>query len=47
MPSGPLLHFAVIPDVPGQHVLERTAVLVSESGGVEARFTVGLPGKAR
>eukprot|EP00775_Hariotina_reticulata_P003955 gene3955-4208_t len=34
-------------DVPGQHVLERTAVLVSGSGGVEARFTVGLPGKAR
>lgn len=28
---------------PGQHVLERTAVLVSAGGAVEARFTVGLP----
>jgi hypothetical protein len=27
----------------GQHVLERTSVLVSEAGAIEARFTVGLP----
>jgi hypothetical protein len=31
----------------GQHVLERTAVLVSGGGGVEARFTVGLPAQGR
>lgn len=31
----------------GQHVLERTAVLVSGAGGVEARFTVGLPAQGR
>lgn len=32
-----------VPSHPGQHVLERTAVLVSSNGAVEARFTVGLP----
>lgn len=31
----------------GQHVLERTAVLVSTAGDVEARFTVGLPAQGR
>jgi hypothetical protein len=31
----------------GQHVLERTAVLVSPAGDVEARFTVGLPAQGR
>lgn len=31
----------------GQHVLERTAVLVSAGGDVEARFTVGLPAQGR
>ncbi|GBF88111.1 hypothetical protein Rsub_00823 [Raphidocelis subcapitata] len=34
-------------DAPGQHVLERTAVLLSPDGGVEARFTVGLPAQGR
>ncbi|WIA16375.1 hypothetical protein OEZ85_013071 [Tetradesmus obliquus] len=34
-------------DLPGQHVLERTAVLVSTAGDVEARFTVGLPAQGR
>lgn len=33
----------VVVDVPGQYVLERTSVLVSPEGAVEARFTVGLP----
>lgn len=28
-------------------MLERTAVLVSGSGGVEGRFTVGLPAQGR
>jgi hypothetical protein len=31
----------------GQHVLERTAVLVSPAGDVEGRFTVGLPAQGR
>lgn len=31
----------------GQHVLERTAVLISAGGDVEARFTVGLPAQGR
>lgn len=31
----------------GQHVLERTAVLVSAAGDVEGRFTVGLPAQGR
>jgi hypothetical protein len=31
----------------GQHVLERTAVLVSAAGAVEGRFTVGLPAQGR
>jgi predicted ABC-class ATPase len=33
-------------DAPGQHVIERTAVNISEDV-VEARFTVGLPAKGR
>jgi hypothetical protein len=28
-------------------VLERTAVLISDDGAVEARFTVGLPAQGR
>ncbi len=32
---------------PGQKVLENTAVMVSGDGGVEARFTVGLPARGR
>ncbi|KAF6256247.1 hypothetical protein COO60DRAFT_1640911 [Scenedesmus sp. NREL 46B-D3] len=31
----------------GQHVLERTSVLVSAAGEVQARFTVGLPAQGR
>ena len=34
-------------DAPGQHVLERTSVLVDSLGGVEARFTVALPARGR
>ena len=34
-------------DCPGQHVLERTSVIVSEYGSIEARFTVGLPARGR
>lgn len=33
-------------DAPGQHVLERTAVIVDENG-VEMRFLVGLPAQGR
>lgn len=33
-------------DLPGQEILERTSVLISESG-VEARFVVGLPARGR
>ncbi len=32
---------------PGQHVLERSAVIISDDGAVEARFTVGLPAQGR
>ena len=32
---------------PGQTVMRQTAVLVDERGGVEARFTVGLPAEGR
>ena len=32
---------------PGQKVMRQTAVLVDTTGGVEARFTVGLPGNGR
>jgi predicted ABC-class ATPase len=32
---------------PGQEVLPQTAVLVSREGGIEARFTVGLPAQGR
>ena len=32
---------------PGQAVLENTAVMVGRDGGVEARFTVGLPAAGR
>lgn len=32
---------------PGQEVVDQTAVLVAEDGGVEARFTVGLPARGR
>lgn len=34
-------------DVPGQEMLERTAVQVHADGTVEARFTVGLPARGR
>lgn len=34
-------------DVGGQHVLERSSVLVHPDGAVEARFTVGLPAQGR
>ncbi|KAL4432541.1 hypothetical protein ABPG77_000478 [Micractinium sp. CCAP 211/92] len=34
-------------DKPGQHVLERTSVLIHPDGAVEARFTVGLPARGR
>uniref|UniRef100_A0A1D2A4R6 Isopentenyl-diphosphate delta-isomerase n=1 Tax=Auxenochlorella protothecoides TaxID=3075 RepID=A0A1D2A4R6_AUXPR len=34
-------------DVPGQYVLERTAVQVGHEGHVEARFTVALPAAGR
>lgn len=33
--------------LPGQEVLERTAVLVREGGAVEARFRAGLPARGR
>ena len=32
---------------PGQTVLPQTAVIVDERGGLEARFSVGLPGRGR
>jgi predicted ABC-class ATPase len=34
-------------EAPGQEVTAQTAVLVAEDGGVEARFTVGLPARGR
>ncbi|KAI3425930.1 hypothetical protein D9Q98_007902 [Chlorella vulgaris] len=34
-------------DKPGQHVLERTSVLILADGSVEARFTVALPARGR
>lgn len=34
-------------DAPGQHVLERTSVIIGAQGGVEARFTVALPARGR
>ena len=34
-------------DCPGQHVLERTSVIVDDGGNVEARFTIGLPAYGR
>lgn len=34
-------------DKPGQHVLERTSVLIHADGSVEARFTVALPARGR
>ena len=34
-------------DAPGQHVLERTSVLIGSQGDLEARFTVGLPARGR
>lgn len=34
-------------DAPGQHVLERTSVLIDSLGGVEARFTFALPARGR
>ncbi|CAN0023418.1 unnamed protein product, partial [Phaeothamnion confervicola] len=34
-------------DCPGQHVLERTSVLLHPDGTVEARFTVALPARGR
>jgi predicted ABC-class ATPase len=32
---------------PGQNVMRQTAVMVDPNGGLEARFTVGLPAKGR
>ena len=34
-------------DQPGQEILERTAVLASRDGGIEARFVAGLPARGR
>jgi predicted ABC-class ATPase len=34
-------------EAPGQEVLEQTAVRVHPDGGIEARFTVGLPARGR
>ncbi|CAM9584925.1 unnamed protein product, partial [Chrysoparadoxa australica] len=34
-------------DEPGQHILERTSVLVGSDGSVEARFTIALPARGR
>ncbi|CAK0781040.1 hypothetical protein CVIRNUC_005266 [Coccomyxa viridis] len=34
-------------DVPGQHVLERTACSISNQGDIEARLTVALPARGR
>jgi predicted ABC-class ATPase len=34
-------------DRPGQEVLERSAVLASREGGIEARFVAGLPARGR
>ena len=34
-------------DMPGQEVLERSAVLLHPDGGVEARFVAGLPAQGR
>src|SRR5690349_2041179 len=41
------LHMHACSPSVGQHVLERTAVLVSTAGDVEGRFTVGLPAQGR
>jgi len=38
---------AIRMEAPGQEVLPQTAVLVRPDGGVEARFTVGLPASGR
>ncbi|CAL8468571.1 g8111 [Coccomyxa elongata] len=34
-------------DTPGQHVLQRTSCMITDEGGVEARFTVALPARGR
>lgn len=34
-------------DAPGQHVLERSSVILAPDGAVEARFTVALPARGR
>lgn len=34
-------------DAPGQHVIERSSVMVLESGIVEARFNINLPARGR
>ena len=34
-------------DRPGQHVLQRTSVIINETGDVEGRFTVALPAAGR
>lgn len=34
-------------DAPGQHVLQRTSIIIHSDGSVEARFTVGLPARGR
>lgn len=34
-------------DMPGQEILERTSVFVNQDGGIEVRFSVGLPAFGR
>lgn len=34
-------------DAPGQHVIERSSVMVLEDGTVEARFNINLPARGR
>lgn len=34
-------------DAPGQHVIERSSVMVLDSGAVEARFNINLPARGR
>lgn len=32
---------------PGQYIIQRSSVIIDDDGGVEARFTVGLPARGR
>jgi len=34
-------------DAPGQHVIERTSITISQTGAVHARFNIGLPAQGR